>query len=916
MDTELIIDSGKNENNNQKKRTRGMRFFAFFQRNWSWLVPALVVFIVMLILTILSDVAPFGGNSLSSIDSMHQYVPFFSDYQRKLHSFESLFYSWNIGMGQNFFSLLLYYIASPLNLLLVLAPRSGIFAVFTFLVIIKLAFSAGAFGYWLSRRRGGRDNNMMISAFALGYAINAYMIGYSWNVMWLDCIMVLPLAILGMERIFRKESPVLYILSMFYILFCNFYIAFIICIFLVLWFFAHRYGSVKNFFRSGLVFAGCSLLAAAMAAFALLSAYLGIMTTSSAGKGFPEFSFYGNIFTLLKQHFFLTVPLEMQSFDGGLNAYCSVLAVLLFFVYLFSDRISIVERVKKLLLVAFLIFSFNTTTLNFIWHGFHDQYGIPNRFSFVYIFTLLTLAYEAYMRLKQTKVFRLALAGSATIIFFFLCFWYGKPDELLSPWLILLITLLLVIVYMIFIFLRKMGGMKIFTSTVVICSIVCTELLTNAVVGYAKNDVANGAYYVEYADSMEAAREQVEMLTESRGQIFWREDQALTRMLDEATYNGLRSVGTFCSTVGGNLVDTMGDLGCYTGVNEFLFYGGNPILNMLIGVRFTYVRASEYSGIASREDPIITEGKVRVYEDNYALSLGYGVPANVEFWESVGSNRIETVNDLARSLATTKRPYRFVTPTLETSGTACDTWVTEERPAVINFDHLNGSEDDMTITARFTVEEDGTYVMDTKVNKAEKLSYSVNGEEKGHERFVTQILDLGYLTHGDEVEITVEFEDTPPEGGTMSLYLARLDEEVRQQIFDHLSEQALEITKFSDGNVEGAINMKEDGLLFTSIPYDKGWTVKIDGEKVETMAIADTFLAVPVSEGRHEVTLHYVSPGFLPGLLVSAAAWVLFILIFCVFRRNKRKKRKNERKNIEKAEKKQEFTLHKEESDI
>ena len=84
MDTELIIDSGKNENNNQKKRTHGMRFFAFFQRNWSWLVPALVVFIVMLILTILSDVAPFGGNSLSSIDSMHQYVPFFSDFQRKL----------------------------------------------------------------------------------------------------------------------------------------------------------------------------------------------------------------------------------------------------------------------------------------------------------------------------------------------------------------------------------------------------------------------------------------------------------------------------------------------------------------------------------------------------------------------------------------------------------------------------------------------------------------------------------------------------------------------------------------------------------------------------------------------------------------------------------------------------------------
>ncbi len=167
METDLIVDSGNKENNDPKKRTLGMRFFAFFSRNWSWLLPAIIVFLLMMFLVMLAGVAPFGTNSLSSIDSMHQYVPFFSDYQRKMRGMEGLFYSWNIGMGQNFMALFLYYIASPLNLLLVIVPRSGIFAVFTFLVIFKLAFSAGAFGYWLSRRRGGRSNNFLINGFSL-----------------------------------------------------------------------------------------------------------------------------------------------------------------------------------------------------------------------------------------------------------------------------------------------------------------------------------------------------------------------------------------------------------------------------------------------------------------------------------------------------------------------------------------------------------------------------------------------------------------------------------------------------------------------------------------------------------------------------------------------------------------------------
>lgn len=48
--------------------------------------------------------------------------------------------------------------------------------------------------------------------------------------------------------------------------------------------------------------------------------------------------------------------------------------------------------------------SFNNILLNYIWHGFHDQYGIPNRFSFLFIFVLLTMGYEAVIKTDRKQI--------------------------------------------------------------------------------------------------------------------------------------------------------------------------------------------------------------------------------------------------------------------------------------------------------------------------------------------------------------------------------------------------------------------------------------------------------------------------------------------------------------------------------
>jgi hypothetical protein len=109
-------------------------------------------------------------------------------------------------------------------------------------------------------------------------------------------------------------------------------------------------------------------------------------------------------------------------------------------------------------------------------------------------------------------------------------------------------------------------------------------------------------------------------------------------------------------------------------------------------------------------------------------------------------------------------------------------------------------------------------------------------------------------------------------------------------MYEKLSPGGMKVTKVSDGKLDGTVTAAEDGVLFTTIPYDKGWSVTVDGEKVETLAAGETFLAVRLSAGTHEIQMRYISPGFLPGLAISLVCWAFFFFL-CVIWRVRRKRR-------------------------
>ena len=397
------------------------RLTEFLKDKYVYAATFFIAVLMMLGAWCIGEVGPFGDKCLVVVDGVHQYLPFFSEYQEKLKGLESLQYTFDVGLGNNFLSLWSYYLSSPLNLLIMLCAKSHLPMALNVIITIKIILAALCFAYFLMHTEKTQVKNPGIIVFSLFYAFSSYVVGYYWNLMWLDCIFIFPIIILGMERMFTKKDSRMYILALLYSFICNYYISFMICLFLVLWFFTFSFQGIKDFFFKGLRFAASSLIAAAMGAVVLLPAYKGIMTTASAEFGLPEWEFYGSFADTLRSHLLCSEVMTNQVGDGGTNLYCGIFTIMLAMMFFFIRDISLGKKIKYGLLLVLFVISFNNQMLNYIWHGFHNQYGIPNRFAFLYIFLLIIMAYEAYLKRQQIRLPMLVLAYMVSMWFVVYC---------------------------------------------------------------------------------------------------------------------------------------------------------------------------------------------------------------------------------------------------------------------------------------------------------------------------------------------------------------------------------------------------------------------------------------------------------------------------------------------------------------
>ena len=179
-------------------------YFHFLRPSDGLIAAFFVPVAVLIILFAQRGIFPFGEECFLRTDMYHQYAPFFSEFQYKLKQGGSLLYSWDIGMGVNFSALYAYYLASPVNWLIILCPKKFIIEFMTILIMVKTGLCGVTFTWYLDHHF--EKKHFVAGVFGIFYALSGYMAAYSWNIMWLDCIFLLPLILYGLEQLVQEKK--------------------------------------------------------------------------------------------------------------------------------------------------------------------------------------------------------------------------------------------------------------------------------------------------------------------------------------------------------------------------------------------------------------------------------------------------------------------------------------------------------------------------------------------------------------------------------------------------------------------------------------------------------------------------------------------------------------------------------------
>ena len=196
--------------------------------------------------------------------------------------------------------------------------------------------------------------------------------------------------------------------------------------------------------------------------------------------------------------------------------------------------------------------------------------------------------------------------------------------------------------------------------------------------------------------------------------------------------------------------------------------------------------------------------------------------------------------------------------------------------------------EDEILTVEYEIEESGSYYGFFRTASKDGFRLSCGEREILDDENYTHIVTIGSCSKGDVLKAELPIIKT--DNGYVGYYLYRLDKEVFEEGYKKLYDgSSMKLTEKGSRGLKGTIDVKEEGLFYTSVLFDEGWRAFIDGKEVEITPVADTFCAFKLSEGHHEIEFVYTPQGLYLGIGVSALGVVSFAVLAFVARKKRRK---------------------------
>lgn len=821
---------------------------------------------MVLFLYLVLGIWPFGNASLLTGDMNGLYISFFSHFKRAVLGQGDFAYSFSMGLGGGTLGLFATYAASPFNLLYVLFPTGAYPAVTSVLFLIKVTLASVFFRVYISAKYpklGWRS-----VALSLCYGFMAYSIAYAQNIMWHDSILLLPLICLAVDRLIAGRSFLPYTLALALCIFSNYYTAYMVCIFVVIYFIFSMLTRTPEQKEAGgkkavLRFLGGSLLAGGLCAALLLPA----LAAAGQSKDVASFSFsLATNFPLVRlPERFLWGSFVFSDVSNTLPfVFCGMLIPLLVLCYFIARNVPVREKLLSGGVIVLFLLSFWLKGPDQIWHMLQSPVWFPARYSFTFCFFLIFLAARA---MQYRAAGGRQLLVSAGILALALVVMAIFPIAISRSRI--LMCLVAVVTYA---FLSTMaasstdgsrGRRRVISGLVAL--LVAGEMALNAYILTRQFEL----YPISgYQDFVAEAGGTVLAIQQADADA-WRLAENHYRTLNDPMLLGYWGTSHFSSTHSGIATRLMYNLGYrnHSATGPYL-RGGTAFADAVLSLRYLSDGGESY--VPLHWEPSDIEAPDAVWQNPYAL------PMLFTFGGSAPAGEGEEVVDM---FAYQNGLYHRLA---EGAQGLPEDMLQPVESAVLR------AEDGAALPLggpvppgaqyEITAERDGWHYAYFDADYL-VLAMAVNGEytEPYFTLVNSGVIELGYLNKGDVA--TVSWDQTA-DAAIRGAYFASIAPDDMQLFSNWAAEGAGEFV-VRDGRVDGTVTAKDGRtMLYTSIPYDAAWTATVNGRSVQPQALMGDLLCLPLDEGENVVSLRYVPA--LSGLGLALTILSLLLLVAAV----------------------------------
>ncbi len=855
-----------------------------FKEKKLYLIIFLIPFVIMFLAYAFFGVKPFGEESVLVLDLNAQYVCYYEAFRDAFWGEGSLIYSWSRNLSGEMFGIFGYYLASPFSIIPILLPRSIMTYSIEIMELLKLGTCAVTFAFFLKTRRNSKAYTVLI--FSAMYALCGYAVVQIMNPMWIDGLIYLPIIFVGVEKLVEKGRMAPLIIPLALMFMANYYIGYMIGIltafyFIYYFFYCDERPVISQSIKTFLKFAISAIVAILCAMIVIYPVYQSLKLgkfdfTEPKFEMKPQFTIVEMLAKLLPFSYDTVKP------EGRPLIYSGVLSILLVPLYFMNNNIKLRQKICNGTYLFLLTVLMYLKPLDMAMHGFQVPNWLPFRYSFVFSFIFIVMAAQAFDHLEGVTFKEIGGVFAAALGF--VIFLESERFDYIEPFGAIAVSILFLAIYFAVLYMLKKGKSKGVKSSILV--LVCCELFIVSLktVVDIDNDVVYSSYKSYAGGYIEDGRETVDMIEEKDDGLY-RIEKTFQRTVNDAMVFGMKGISHSSSTMNAKAIDFLGRLG-FSQRGHYTKYNGETLItDAILGIKYVMTKKSEKTMLMPYTE-LFTNKDITVYKNDNALSIGYMVNENTKGLTFVGKDPFVVQNSLMSTMISDEGKSYF-------KKIAIDDVVDENLATTAVSGHTKytpiDANETSTLRMTITAPTDEMIYAFFPTNYERQCTLVVNGITKGSffEGENYRIVQIGEFEAGEKVEVELKLRKEEMYLTDKLFYY--LDEELFFKDLATLQEGQWNITEFTATYLKGEVTAKEGQMMMTTIPYEEGWSIEVDGVKTEPVMMAKALIGFEVPAGTYTVTMRFFPKYFLFGIIISIFGLILLIVIILVEKHTKKR---------------------------